>query len=368
MKREKDIVLRRIVPIALIVILLALTLGLAIVFISRIEEEEDELPVLETVYENWMSYINDDALYAEVIKVSTHNSAAVNVKVGSMALSYLDCQEGTIYDQLMYGVRSFDFRLVPARPNGIVYFGHGMGWSEISVEQGLKDIRDFSDAHPGEFIEFSLGSYYGDTIHPEASVNYIKSAIQTYLEPEQYAFPSGTNFYTITMKEMRDSGKRFLISTQWCPPEYNSGMSPGHGTWSGDYNFGSLASGPRMYQHLYELIDSKNDKYLAPGFNRASGEGSPDGQKVTPLAYMLYDRENFLQLMSYLEANPHLLECIVGLSFDHATHDYVQPGRALLLNALKDGIIKPELRNEFITGLAEKMPDYTVPATYNLEQ
>ncbi|MDR3217029.1 MAG: hypothetical protein LBT55_06400 [Clostridiaceae bacterium] len=366
MKREKDIVLRRVVPIALIVILLALTLGLSIVFISHIEKkEEEEGP---SIYSEYMSYLRDDVRYVDTIKLHSHDAGIVNSHVMALKTTFLDCQKDPIYTQLNYGVRSFDLRVARSsytgKGDGVIYFAHGVGISEISLESALRDMRQFRDEHPSEFIEIDLvWESRSETYLSEEDVEYVKSKINTYLEPEKYAFPAGTDLETITMKEMRESGKNFMISSDWCDPAYNSGRSPRNGTMGGA-DFPHLEDGPAMYQYLHDLVGSPDvGAHLLPGFGRSTGEGSGI-KKITPLEYMLYDRESFETFMRYLEENPALLNNIAGFGFDMITYDYVQPGRALLLNAIK-GTVKPELKNEYVSLMAMSF-NYAIPSMYEI--
>ncbi|MDR2634656.1 MAG: hypothetical protein LBC13_01600 [Clostridiales bacterium] len=359
MKRKEDIILKRIAPLAIIIVLLVIMLGFASVAVGNSEN-----PAL--IFSDWMSYISDDVLYADVIKVDTHNSGTVETKVGDMRSYFLDCQQGSIYDQLMYGSRGFDFRVASSSRSGDgkVHFAHGFGIAKYSVEDAFSDIKRFRDEHPQEFIEITM---YWDS-RSMAPINevdeaYILEQFNTYLEPEKYAFPAGTDFSAITMGEMRASGKSYLIGSQWIPDsKYNSGRSPAAGTWTGEYSSGLLDSGKAMYdEYLFKRINDPNDKYLWPGFNRGSGDS---GENITPLEFMLHDRPYFEELMSYLEEHPVLLNHIAGFCFDYVTYDYIQPGRAILLNALK-GTVKPELKYDF-TRLIAKSMDYTLPNAYSV--
>jgi hypothetical protein len=376
MKQGNHALWRRMLSAANAVILAALTLGLAA---CKVTEPSGETPFDKTppgktpeallaVYANYMSYVRDDVRYVEVIKAHMHDGGAVKTGIlSAIPTAFLDCQQDSLYTQLTYGARSFDLRVAASalsgKNDGAVYFAHGMGISKITLEEGFKDIRRFRDEHPSEFIEISLSWEYRSRVALSvADVAYIHRQTDTYLEPSKYAFPRGTDLGTITMKEMRDSGKNFMIGSEWCDPVYNSGHSPMRGT-SGGSDFPKLEDGHAMYSYLRGLVSAPNPgRCLWPGFGRSTGENvSP---KLTPLQYMLQDRADFEDFMRYLEDNPVFLNNLAGFTFDRFTYDYVQPGRTLLLNALK-GIIKPELKAKYVRKIAGSF-GYEIPSAYGI--
>jgi hypothetical protein len=128
-------------------------------------------------------------------------------------------------------------------------------------------------------------------------------------------------------------------------------------------DFGELDDGHAMYEYLRGLVSQPDSGLLRPGLTRSTGENSGRA-KITPLQYILHDRQDFEDFMRYLEENPEYLSRIGGFGLDHIAYDWVQPARALLLNARK-GIVKPELYNEYVSLLA-KSCDYTLPTFYGV--
>ena len=69
-------------------------------------------------YENWLTYIVDDAKITKVAIPGAHNSGTKGMNVTAC------CQNGTPLDQYRYGVRKFGIRLSQKKNN--LYIAHGI--------------------------------------------------------------------------------------------------------------------------------------------------------------------------------------------------------------------------------------------------
>ena len=87
-----------------------------------------------------------------------------------------ECQEKTIHEQLMDGVRAFDFR-VCKNENGEFYACHSLYGAK--VETMLRDIARFNTSHPDEIIILRFQHLYGMTdVHKNQLADHIKSILK----------------------------------------------------------------------------------------------------------------------------------------------------------------------------------------------
>lgn len=301
---------------------------------------ENEEPTRDA-YVQWMSYLRDDAAVDDVVIVESHNAGAIDCTLYNqevIPLDWLNCQQGTIYDQLLYGVRSFDFRLnqlyrEDVSPENDIFCVHGTG-TGVLFKDAIADIKRFSDEYPSEFIIIGI-ILYGEQAMYSVSADAVKG-IMSLLGPEQYAFPSDYTFADKTMGDLRASGKRFIINTipEWCTVTNNNFIR--NTTWSDEYNSGTTDDGKKLYDMIIErLKNAETGETISPSLNRGSG-GSKN--KQLPLDFMKSDRAYFTRLIEILWDTPDYLSHLNGFCIDYATFDYWQCGNALLLN-VKKGLI-----------------------------
>lgn len=297
------------------------------------------------IYAEWMLYINDHALFTEVVMPESHNAGSVNCTFGILRCGWLDCQMDDLHTQLCHGVRCLDIRVLEDK-QGIIRMAHGSAQANMTLEQALADIRRFRDAYPSEIITVSIRGYTASSV---SNAETASTLIYKYLAPEKHAIPKRFDLSKATMKDVRKSRKNYIISSPWVDEQYTN--SDGTvGTWTGNVNFGKVIEGQKLYNYIYDLLEKRNGRFRF-SLNRASGNKM---RKEKPVDFMLYDRENFITLTDYLEKNPEKLAKVAGFSFDFSTYDYVQPGRTLRLNAVK-GLIKPEYRDCFYNRITEKL-------------
>jgi hypothetical protein len=291
-----------------------------------------------------MTYLDDSASVSTFVVPESHNSGAVDVKfLNTLPLDWLNCQLDGFYQQACTGTRSFDIRVQMWGDE--IYCAHGLG-TGIRLDIALQDLRRFHDDCPGEIFFLRIASYYDDSDIDPAVVSPIINGI---LEPATYAFPSDFPMDTATMGDLRASGRCFAISSPWVEDGYSSGRV-GWGTFSGDFNWGELDDGWKLYDHLRDLLKNSSGPFIVE-LQRASGD-SPE--KHAPRDFMLRDRDLFMRFMRDLQKDPVMLSKVVAVEVDCVTFDFVQSGMIMVLNAFKN-CITPAKEAEFIEKIYEEI-------------
>lgn len=333
---------RRFLKLRIITVIIALTCTTLCCACDNDNVHDDKTPTSENKsYQSWMSYLSDDALFKDVILPESHNAGAVDCTFLAQAdspLDWLNCQQASIYEQLSYGVRVLDIRInqltfFGVTPKDSLYCVHGTG-TGLLLKDVIADVKRFSDEYPSEIIVITMRLYGEDGIY-KADAETV-SDIMNILEPQRYAFPSEYTISDKTMGELRESGKRYVISapTEWCT--VTNDTYERIGTWSSEYNSGTLEQGAALYDKLLELLDEADDseRYF-PSLNRGSGDSMT---KTLPLDFMKHDRALFNNFIKALCDEPRRLSVLNGLCIDYSTFDYWQCGQIILLN-VKKGLV-----------------------------
>lgn len=103
---------------------------------------------------NWMSYLPDDVYVAHVSIPGTHDTATAEGWKSSTGPTYSTTQEKTIDEQLAGGIRAFDFR--PGMVSGVLYCNHGTDQTTLTLAAAFTKLKNYLDAHPGEFFVMHL--------------------------------------------------------------------------------------------------------------------------------------------------------------------------------------------------------------------
>ena len=157
---------------------------------------------------NWMSYISDDAKITKIAMPGSHNS-------GTMGMSKLaKCQNGSLYAQFKHGVRAFDIRL-KADKKGNLFIGHGI-MTGMPAEYMFESLKMILNEIEDEFLVISIITYMNQKIGP-FSLSYNGNPAETsrlirkYLSPEKYALTDYGDISTLTLGDIRKSGKKYII-------------------------------------------------------------------------------------------------------------------------------------------------------------
>lgn len=323
--------IRRGVVAALFIVVLSTAASLGLVAC-------DNGTPLPDVYADWMSYVRDDVLYRDVSLPITHNSGTINTSfLGMGDTEWLNCQQGTIYDHLMYGVRSFDLRMTTDANTGELVCSHGTGYG-VPLKEVFSDMARFTEAHEGEFITMWV-KLYDSNSYSYAEPEKVREAFEI-LEPDKYFMDDSYDLDKMSMGEIRESGKRYAVM---CPEEWCDYVNPTcifPRTYDYNYNSGEIEKGEACYDHMWEcLVNADESERIRVSLQR--GAGGIIGN-VTPFEFMQYDREFFLELMNKIAADEHAMTVFAGACIDFATYDYIQVGRVLEFNALKGLVEDPD--------------------------
>lgn len=155
-------------------------------------------------YENWMSYIKDDAKLTNIAIPGSHNAGTR----GMVALAR--CQNGTLPEQYCYGVRKFGIRIKAGR-NGKLYIAHGLA-KGITADEAFRELGSIVDKYD-DFMILDIRTYPGQGIGPfrfeySSDPKEIDALIAKYLKPEKYAL---TDFDDIKTSPSAISGARAKI-------------------------------------------------------------------------------------------------------------------------------------------------------------
>ena len=154
---------------------------------------------------NWMQYLSDDVKIIDVVIPGSHDAGTKGL------LMDMATQNSTIGEQLAKGVRYFDLR-VKYNLDGKLAIYHGSLQTGVLFESVLNDIKSFIEAYPTEFLilDFQHFEIYPVEDLPILIID-VEAAIASALNPEAYALKKDVNLSTLTMREIRTSGARYIV-------------------------------------------------------------------------------------------------------------------------------------------------------------
>ncbi len=290
-------------------------------------------------YKNWMSYIKDDAKITKIAIPGAHNA-------GTMGMSVFGrCQNGTLYDQAMCGVRKFDIRVRADRKERL-FIAHGM-LKGITVEEAFASIKQILD-ETDEFLILNIRTYDVQDLGPitirfKGSTEAMNRLIEKYLSPEKYALTEFDDIRNITMGDIRKSGKRYVIHSEKEEYKFSRNckiLDP----WD-----------PVLFGYKPEKFAKECLKYLreleSEGFfwfqtQQTPGLGTENGLTKWPRGLDKLDRPYFPQIISEIANDPKLLEKVNIVAGDFMDRDYMKANEILNLNLLK-GVVKEDKIDEF---------------------
>jgi hypothetical protein len=166
-------------------------------------------------------------LFRDVFLPGTHNSSTSNITSSSrvtpgapaylrlfktVAVQWSRCQERSIFQQLLDGIRVFDLRT--CRVNNRVYTCHGLANKPLSQVMQHEFLR-FHALHPNEIITIfsKLDWDYQQTLDPEAVTEEADQHVQVlrkWLEDKLYVEMENDNFQ---LKRIWKARTPFLLLT-----------------------------------------------------------------------------------------------------------------------------------------------------------
>jgi hypothetical protein len=106
-----------------------------------------------------MKYLKDRAI-KDIMIPGTHNAGSYEIgykfEPRAMLKKYVTCQDESVFNQLAYGNRYFDIRVshenVLSHPKHNLWIVHGILRTEVTLEEVLRQVRDFLDATTAEVV------------------------------------------------------------------------------------------------------------------------------------------------------------------------------------------------------------------------
>lgn len=290
-------------------------------------------------YSNWMSYIKDEAKITKVAMPGSHNSATMGM------IKLAKCQNGSLYDQAMHGVRMFDIRL-KANKKGQLFIAHGI-MTGMPAEHAFENLQRLLDT-TNEFFVISMQTYMNQAIGPfklsyDGNTAETNRLIRTYLNPEKYALTDVEDINKVTMGDIRKWGKKYIILNEKKEYDFSTDV-PMHGPWD-----------PVVYGYKPEKFIKEIQKYLVDckvdGFNwfqtqQTPNPGTENGWSKWPDDLDETTRTLFPQLIADVAADPVKLDRVNIIAGDFMSRDYLKANLILRLNLLK-GNVKDELIEEY---------------------
>lgn len=290
-------------------------------------------------YGNWMSCIKDEAKLTEIAIPGSHNSGTKGMNM------FGRCQNGTLYEQAMYGVRKFDLRVRTDR-KGRLFIAHSI-IKGITVEEAFADIRRILE-DTDEFLILNIKTYAVQDIGPfvmrfKGSDEAVSELIEKHLNPEEYALTDFDDIRSVTMGDVRKSGKRYVIHSEKEEYKYSRNchiLEP----WEPEvFGYKPEKFAKECLRYL-KALDSKGFFWFQT--QQTPGPGTENGIGKWPVQLDKLDRPYFSQIMADIAADPVMLKKVNIVAGDFMTEDYMKVNEILNFNLLK-GVVKEDRIQEY---------------------
>lgn len=193
-------------------------------------------PTVAAMSSSWMTEIyqnRPNTKLNEILIPATHNSATSKMNLWShrepglprvlnlvrpFVLSLSKCQFHSIYQQLIYGIRYFDFRI--SEKNGRFYLGHGL--VSESFDEALHEIKQFTLKHPKEVVLLRVNISYWykkkfGRIAARAQIENAKKYVKNLLGDHLLDF-----CHDVTFADFWDNHKSIVIVEEIAPAWSNA--------------------------------------------------------------------------------------------------------------------------------------------------
>lgn len=134
-------------------------IAVLVVILAPIIAEGNKVIAEDTVQPNeylteWMKYIDGDTPVTDLAIPGSHDSGCIEMPW------YAVTQDLTFAEQLERGVRYFDIRVNKKGGDLVIFHGPVNG---VDYEGVLRDIDEFMDAHPSEFLVLDFSHFKNDS-------------------------------------------------------------------------------------------------------------------------------------------------------------------------------------------------------------
>ncbi|MBQ7545536.1 MAG: hypothetical protein IJT41_01035 [Clostridia bacterium] len=288
-------------------------------------------------FSKWMSYLSDDAKLTQIVMPGAHNAGSYGMAATAC------CQDGTIYEQILSGVRHFCLRIDTTR-KGIVMC-HGLSKGDL-FEHVLQDFKRAMEEFPSDVFILDLREYYPQkigpfTLHYKALPRDVDALLDKYISPKDYAYCDFSHIQDVTIGDLRKAGKRYILLNYAHAYAYSVDC-PHILPWD---------------KKIYGLRADIFIKEIPKIFEREHTDGiywfqtqqTPNpGTEVgltTPRKLNIPVTKHFAQLMQIIADNPLYLRQANVIGGDFMT-DGVKCREIIRLNLAK-GLVRSECRAEF---------------------
>lgn len=107
-----------------------------------------------------LQIVSQDIPLNEYAIIMSHDAATGYLVRDHIVAKWAITQQGTLYDQLNCGSRSFDYR--PYYFNGTVYAHHGGVKINVPLQEAVTDVTNWCTSHPSELVILYVNSCEGD--------------------------------------------------------------------------------------------------------------------------------------------------------------------------------------------------------------
>lgn len=295
------------------------------------------------IYENWMSFIKDEVKITEVVIPGAHNAGSYGMK--KMA----ECQKDGVLTQFKYGMRQFCLRLSENK-NGDILLAHGITKGDL-FENALEDIKVILENYPTEILLLDIREYQPQKFGPitlkyKANPGKVDALLRKYINPEKYAYYDFDKIENVTLGDIRNSGKRFILINEAQSYRFSKPCEqiiP----WDSKIN-GMKAENFRI--HATDFFDTCHTKGLY-WFQTQQTPNPFTEIGITP-PYKLDEsmRPYFPEIIEKIANNKNYLSQANIIAGDFMTRDYMKSELILRLNLLKNNV-KEDLREMYAEGL-----------------
>lgn len=292
-------------------------------------------------YEEWMKYLKSDANIRDIVIPGTHNSGTYKMIPAGK------CQRGTLYDQYKYGIRFFDLRFHKGLKGKLV-FEHSV-LSGRPFEEGLADMKKMLENNSSEIFIFKLHypkiEYLFRKVGRPYSRNfdYLNEVLEKYIEPSKYAYTDFERADEVTVKDILDSGKRYILSSTDERIKY-SVPDIVYDPWQPD--FYGLKIDKFFDATLKQFETAGREKLFCYYIQRTAGPGTELGIR-NPDSIEKDVFLNFYKLADRIEKTPELFSKVNIMAGDFMTDSHHKVNMILKMN-LKKGNIKDDSREIFL--------------------
>lgn len=292
-------------------------------------------------FENWMSYIKDDAKITKIAMPGSHNSGTMKMH------KFARCQNGTLFEQFQHGVRFFDIRLRADKKGVRIAHGILKGMPAREAFASLKEILDTSD----EFLVISIQTYMNQKVGPiklsySGNTGETDALIAEYLEPEKYALTDFDDIRNVTIGDIRSSGKKYIIINENEEYKY-SVKGPMLAPW--DSKIFGMKPEKFVEENLKFLKNLESEGFFWFQTQQTPNPGTDVGM-TWPVDLEKMSKPLFPSMMNQVADDPEMLEKVNIVAGDFMSADLVKAKIILNLNLLK-GIVKDELKEEYIAAV-----------------